>query len=108
MFHEPHFYYYLIVSFCTFLQLRMLKSPTLPPAGFYLFTWIGGLGTLAKIVFLILGFWFMPAWWHPLAMFGLGLATSVIPIPDKVGAILGVVAVPLFSVLMYLDLFGVI
>ena len=108
MFSEPYLYYFLIVSFLAHLQLRMLKSPVLPPAGLYLFTWIGGLGTLARIVFLILGFWFMPAWWYPLAMFGLGLATSIIPIPDRVGALLGVVAVPIFSVLMYLDLFAVI
>jgi hypothetical protein len=108
MFSEPYLYYFLIVSFMAHLQLRMLKSPVLPPAGLYLFTWISGLGTLARIVFLILGFWFMPAWWYPLAMFGLGLATSIIPIPDRVGALLGVVAVPLFSVLMYLDLFAVI
>lgn len=107
-FSEPYLYYFLIVSFCAHMQLRMLKSPTLPPGGFYLFTWIGGLGTLARIVFLILGFWFMPDWWHPITLFLMGLATSIIPIPDKIGAILGVVAVPLFSVLMYLDLFGVI
>lgn len=108
MFSEPYLYYFLIVSFLAHLQLRMLKSPVLPPAGLYLFTWIGGLGTLARIVFLILGFWFMADWWHPITLFLMGLATSIIPIPDKIGAILGAVAVPLFSVLMYLDLFGMI
>lgn len=112
MFTEPYLYYYLVATFFAFLQQRVLRANSeleiLSPATATIMVITCGLGLISCLVFLILGFWFMPEWWYPLAFFGLKLATAWLPIPDGLGAKLGIVLVPVFSVLMYLDLFGVI
>lgn len=113
MFLQPYLYYYLVATFFVFLQQRALKAyetfdfyatPTLKA----LIVLTSIIGSISCLVFLILGFWFMPKWWYPLAFIGLKLATAWLPIPDELGAKLGVALVPAFSVLMYLDLFGII
>lgn len=63
---------------------------------------------ISEIVFLVLGFWFMPKWWCPLAIWGLSILVAFIPIPDRIGALIGIVASPVFIVLAYLSLFGLI
>lgn len=64
--------------------------------------------TTALISFFVLGFWFMPKWWYPLAFAGCSLIVSSFPIPDKVGAALALVAAPILIVLAYLSMFNVI
>jgi hypothetical protein len=108
MFKEPYLYFYLIASFFSFLQLRVSqRDTTLPYITMNILQIIGSLGSLATTVFLAIGFWFMPQWWYPIAFLGLSLLTStIIPIPDKIGAIIGIILTPTFSVLMFLYLFA--
>lgn len=113
MFSEPYLYYYLVATFFAFLQQRALRA--YDKFEFYASDTMRAImsvtclfGLFSCLVFLILGFWFMPKWWYPLAFIGLKIATAWLPIPDGLGAKLGIVLVPVFSVLMYLDLFGVV
>lgn len=117
MFTEPYLYYYLIASFFIFLQQRMIKinndnyQEIIAPSSAATITFTCALGVVAKLVFLVLGFWFMPAWWYPLAFFGLSIAVTALlsfMVNEKIAAAIGVIAVPVFSMLMYLDLFGII
>lgn len=66
------------------------------------------LGTVALIVFVVLGFWFMPHWWYAPLFLLFGIISTFIPISDEVGAYLALVIEPMFIVLMYLSLFNVI
>lgn len=117
MFSEPYLYYYLVASFFTFMQQRMLKinndnyGEIIAPSSAATITFTCALGGVAKFVFFVLGFWFMPAWWYPLAFFGLSIATTALisfMFNEKIASAIGVVAVPVFSILMYLDLFEII
>lgn len=66
------------------------------------------IGFWIDVIFLILGFFFMPHWWYPLVLFGLGTLVNAIPILDIIWVIIGWVAMPVCAVLMYLDMFGII
>ena len=106
MFKEPYLYYYLIASLLSFLQLRVSRRDVnLPEITRIIFIWVGGTCKLSCYVFLVLGFWFMPEWWYPLAFMGLNLAAAALPIPDKLGAFAGVILAPVFSILAYISLF---
>ena len=63
---------------------------------------------LSMFAFFIIGFWKMGEWWYPLAMLGCSLLSALIPIPVSVGAVVGLAGGPVFAVLMYLDMFGII
>lgn len=109
MFTEGFTWYYIFCSFFSFLMNRVIGRGI--QMGMYaqlVMQPIAILCDAACLVFLILGFWFMPAWWYPLALFGLSWLASLLPIPDIIGALIGIIAAPIFGVLMYLDLFGVI
>ena len=70
---------------------------------------VGSICALASIVFIIIGFWYMPEWWYPLVFLGISVfATTFIPMSDNMGCILGVIFAPVACVLMYLSLFGII
>lgn len=109
MFSHAYLYYYLLATFFAFVMLRASKSfngssAVLP----VLYTMIGGACNLACFVFLVLGFWFMPHWWYPIVFVLLGIATALIPIPDAIASLIGIVVAPVFSVLMYLSMFGIL
>ena len=109
MFESAYLYYYLLAAFFAFIMLRASIRLNLSYCVYALYTWIGGVCSLACFAFLVLGFWFMPHWWYPLAIGGLSMIVSAfMPIPTSIGASIGIVAGPLFCVLMYLDLFNVI
>lgn len=109
MFTLPYLYYYLLASFFTFMLERAYRNGTLRGelTPYYLPA-LFSVCHIAEIVFLILGFWFMPHWWYPLVFLALSFLTNFIPIPDKTAAIIGHVLAPLFVVLMYLNLFGIL
>lgn len=106
MFKLPYFYYY-IVAWLFIVCLQRMQTRQGKLKGLYP-SIVLPLCTVALVVFLILGFWFMPKWWYPLVMFGISAFTGFIPIPDKFGSWLAVIfALPL-CVMAYLSLFGVI
>ena len=132
MFSLPYLYYYLIASFFSFMLRRsamnsnssvvkngssvdfILSSYQSPSERFVcnnsgLLKFLGSVCALASIIFLILGFWYMPEWWYPLVFIGLSLlATTFIPISDNTAGVFGAILAPIACVLMYLSLFGVI
>ena len=74
---------------------------------------IGPLCDTVLSVFLILGFWYMPHWWIPLVFFGVGIITQsflglIGDIGNLIVLVLGTIGAPLFTVLAYLGMFGVI
>ena len=110
MFSYHYFWFFIIVQFCVFCQQRCVnRMPTLPPIIQSLFYLLSILGSISYYVFLILGFWYMPHWWYPLAMICCGtIISSLIPVPDFIAAFVGIIAIPVCSILMYLDLFYII
>lgn len=66
------------------------------------------LGTISSILFIVLGFFYMPAWWYPLALIGFSILLNITPFLDLLGSILGWVLIPICGILMYLDMFGLI
>ena len=108
MFTLPYFYYFLIVVFFTFTMYRAISRGQLTPLVASICNIIFPLCSLAYVVFLVLGFWFMPKWWYPFAFYGLSFLSSFIPIPDNIASIIGIIAAPIFTVLMYLSLFQII
>lgn len=108
MFALPYVWYFMFANFFSFIMLRFSKrnEAVMSPALSMIIMIIGNLLTIAGFVFLIIGFWKMPHWWYPLVLLGLGMATSIIPIPDKIAAIIGIVAGPILTILMYINLFS--
>lgn len=111
MFKLPYFYYYLAAWLLLICLQRVVGSDradvgTIMKGTFTQTVFV--LCTISLIVFLILGFWYMPEWWYPLAFFGMSLVVAVVPLPDKIGAILALVGAPVLCVLAYLSLFGVL
>ena len=132
MFSLPYFYYYLVASFFSYMLRRsavrsngdgaksgssvdfILSSYKSPSERFVsnnseFLKFLGSVCAIASVVFLVLGFWYMPEWWYPLVFIGLSLlATTFIPMSDNTGGVLGAILAPIASVLMYLSLFGVV
>ena len=132
MFSLPYLYYYLVASFFSFMLQRsamrsngsasqsssaldyLVSSYQSPSERFVsrnrgFLKFVGSICALASIVFIIIGFWYMPEWWYPLVFLGISiLASTFIPMSDNMGCILGVIFAPVACVLMYLSLFGII
>ena len=108
MFTLPYFYFFLATVFFTFTMQRAIQHGQLSEKLSAICSIVYPACTLAYVVFLILGFWYMPHWWYPLAFYVISFLTSFIPIPDKIAATLGVVIAPICTVLMYLSLFQII
>lgn len=106
MFKLPYFYYY-IVAWLLIVSLQRMQTRQGKMKGAFPSAVLASC-TVALVVFLILGFWFMPHWWYPLAFFGMSAVTGFVPIPDKIGSWLAVFLAPPLCVLSYLSLFGVI
>lgn len=100
---------FIIFSCCVAAFERGVKSANaaveggLPLANLYV-----NIGFYAEIIFLILGFFFMPHWWYPLALYGIVMLVNAIPILDVLWSVVGWVAIPVCGVVMYLNLFEVI
>ncbi len=106
MFSQPYLYYYLAASFLTFCLQRTQQKH-----GMYNGTYptvVQGACTIALLVFIVLGFFFMPNWWWPLVFLALAVAVGMIPIPSRILAPVAVVAAPALCVLAYLSMFGLI
>lgn len=75
-------------------------------------TFVGTICMYAGYLFLILGFWFMDSWWHPIACYAARFLVSILvpPAPQVLRplATIGVVALPLLTLGMYLSMFGVL
>lgn len=73
---------------------------------------VGTICMYAGYLFLILGFWFMGSWWHPIVCYAVRLLVSILipPVPQisHPMATIGVVALPLLTICMYLSMFAVI
>ena len=75
---------------------------------------IGGVCSLALLIFVILGFWHMPSWWMPLVMALIGWGISPLlrlvsnPLANLIVILLGLILAPLFTILAYLGMFNVI
>jgi len=128
MFSLPYLYYYTVASFFSFMLRRSaMRSENNTSggvdsiiasynhsggfvennSGFLKF--LGSICALACVVFLVLGFWYMPEWWYPLVFIGISLlVTTFLPMSDNTGGVLGMILSPIACVLMYLSLFGVI
>ena len=100
MFRLAYFYYYMVAWLLLVCLTRVQKRK-----GEMKGVWpsiVAVLCTMSLVVFLVLGFWFMPKWWYPLVFFGLSILTGFVPIPDKAGAWLAVFAAPVLCVMAYL------
>lgn len=109
MFSHAYLYYFLLASFFSYIMLRGADtfkgtSQIIP----LIYQVIGGVCGFATIPFLILGFWFMPHWWYPIVFFLLEFVAAAIPLPATIASMIGIVAAPAFTVLMYLSLFGIL
>ena len=106
MFKLPYLYYYaaawLLLTCLQRVQSRSGDMKRIYPSIVF------GVCTISLVVFLILGFWFMPRWWYPIAFVGVSVVAALIPIPDRIGAIISLVAAPVLCVLSYLSMFNVI
>ncbi|MDE6493103.1 MAG: hypothetical protein K2O66_03725 [Bacteroidales bacterium] len=101
MFEQPYFWYYIGACFFTFmLQRNYIRNNEKPS---FVINLIAFACYIAILAFLINGFWHMNYWYQPLYMIGLSLLVALIPIPDNIGAITGLVAAPIFCILMFLD-----
>jgi hypothetical protein len=106
MFSQPYLYYYLAAILLTFgLQRTQQKYGMYN--GFYP-TIVQGVCTIALLVFIVLGFFFMPHWWYPLVFLAMAVAVSMIPIPSRILAPIAIVAAPVLCGLAYFSLFGVL
>lgn len=109
MFSHLFVWYFIVFTCCCAAFQRAAKSvENTIEGGFPLANLYVNIGFAAEIVFLILGFFFMPHWWYPLAIWGLAALVNAIPLFDIIWSIIGWVAIPVCGVLMYLDMFGVI
>ena len=111
MFKVPYFYYFIVAWFLITCLQRVVGRGRVDVGAIMQKSFpkvILAICTIALVVFLILGFWFMPKWWYPLAFIGCSIVAAFIPLPDKVGALIALVAAPVLTVLAYLSLFGVI
>ena len=104
MFEQSYFWYYIGTFFFTFMMQRCSMRGTGGSLTLPIYNILWTLCAIAILVFLIIGFWKMPHWSWPLKFFGLSILTAFIPIPDRIGALIGVVA-PVFCVLMFVNLF---
>lgn len=100
----------MFAHFFAFIMARYSQrnGERMHPNMLFIMRAISNTGMAACTVFLIIGFWKMPAWWCPIVAFLLCSLTAFIPIPDKYCAIAGMALCPIFCVLMYLSLFGVL
>lgn len=109
MFSQHYFWYFLFAYFFTFSMDRVLKRDLMLPEITAQIMQIDILVcNIARYIFLIIGFWAMPAWWYPIAFLGCSILAAVIPIGDKIAAFIGIIAAPVLSTLMYLSLFNII
>lgn len=109
MFTEGYFWYCIAAYFFAFIMDRVAsRDVMLPDSAAGIMKIVSLASTVARYIFLILGFWAMPHWWYPLAIWGCSFLVALIPIGDKIAAYIGIIAAPVFTVLMYLDLYNVI
>ena len=105
MFEQSYFWYYIGAFFFTFMMQRSYTRGTGGTATYPLYGLLYPICGIALIVFLVIGFWKMPHWSWPLKFLGLSILTAFIPVPDRIGALIGMVAAPVFCVLMFVNLF---
>ena len=107
IFSIPYFWTYIFGSLFSFSLLRGAKNFN-GSNQFFLFylNLMGMITSVALYVFLIIGFWKMPAWWYPIVLFIMGIITKWIPIPDFILMIIGLIAAPALTILTYIYLFS--
>lgn len=116
MLHLNYFWYFLISQFFCEPLRQYAKSDLVGsnPTFKSLTMIVAPLVMTANIVFLILGFWFMPHWYYPLIFFAIDLLTIGLHVLFQnqnvklIILLIGIIAAPLFSVFAYLGLFGVV
>ena len=116
MFHLNYFWFFIISQFFCEPLRQYSRSDMVGsnPTFKYLTMIVAPLVMTANFVFLILGFWFMPHWYYPLIFFALDMCLIGIhallnnQVVQLIIMFIGLIAAPLFSVLSYLGLFGVI
>lgn len=106
MFSQIYFWTFIFASLFSFILRRVYVRFNGSSAAVKEITGlIGNVTYYANIIFLILGFWFMPKWWYPIALYLFSFLTTIIPIPDRILAIIGLVAAPILTILSYYFLF---
>lgn len=116
MFSLNYFWFFLLSQFFCEPLRRFASSNEIGanPAFRYIAAIVAPLVMTANVVFLILGFWFMPHWYYPLIFIAIDLLLISVhalmshDVAKFIIMLLGVVAAPLFCVLAYLGLFSVI
>lgn len=115
MFTLNYFWFFIVAAIfmSAVVQYAASNQIGLNPVPKYLATIIGPTCFSALIVFLIIGFWKMPHWWMPLVMLLIGSFVVALPRSTNhaitfVITFLGLLLAPLFTVLAYLGLFGII
>ena len=114
-----NYFWFFVVAQLFFEPLRVYaKGPLVGsnPLFKQLSMIVAGLLSAANIVFLILGFWFMPHWYYPLIFGGVSLIivslcawiSAYTHYTMLIMAMLGLILSPIFFVLAYLGMFDVI
>lgn len=107
MFSVSYFWYYVFAVFCCFCIDRNARDGVYTKLEVATVN-VGNVCMYASYLFLVIGFWMMGKWWHPIVYFGISQLVGFIPIPSGLVATIGIVAAPALTILMYLSLFGLI
>lgn len=98
-----YFWTYIFASLFSFILLRVYKGFNGSSQALKTYLCLmGALTQVALLVFLIIGFWYMPEWWYPLVFFGCAFILKMIPIPDYILMLIGIIAAPVLTVLSYI------
>lgn len=122
LFSELYFYAFLVASAFSFVLQRAIQSFNGSSSlAMTLITFVGAAAAILNPIFLVLGFWFMESWWHPIVCLVLGFVASLVaetvftfllmllnPIANVVALFLVKVVTVIAIVVMYLSLFNVI
>jgi hypothetical protein len=115
MFTLNYFWFFVVATLFTsaVVQYAASQQVGLNPLPKYIAMVVGPLSFFALIIMLIIGFWKMPHWWHPIVMFLIGSFVVTLPASlsrnaNFVIVLTGLLLAPTFVVLAYLGLFGVI
>lgn len=108
---QPYVWYFFTVHFFSFFSARMgasLRGSLVIVQ--QLLQIISSLGYAAAYIFLIIGFFKCESWWYPLVMGGISfIAQMLVPpirILELILGMLGLIAIPVFGILMYVNLFS--
>lgn len=115
MFGLNYFWFFMAAFFFSSALSRYAKSDMIGTNPLFknISMLLGPICDLLLIVFLIVGFWKMPHWWHPIVFLLIGGLLQGIQgllgrYAEFVVIIIGMLLAPICTILAYLGLFGLL